>query len=60
MVGIGGGVSSEKHDIRLGDVDDPDFEKTVQDGKFTRTGLLHKPPELLLDRAGRILDHHPG
>jgi nucleoside phosphorylase len=60
MVGTGGGVPSEEHDIRLGDVvvSKPtenfggviqyDFGKTVQEGKFMRTGSLNKPPEILL------------
>lgn len=60
MVGIGGGVPSKVHDIRLGDVvvGQPtgifggviqyDFGKTIQEGIFTRTGSLNKPPELLL------------
>jgi nucleoside phosphorylase len=60
MVGIGGGVPSEEDDIRLGDivVSKPigtsggviqyDFGKTVQEGRFIRTGLLNKPPNVLL------------
>jgi nucleoside phosphorylase len=56
MVGIGGGVPSPTHDIRLGDVvvGQPtgvyggvvqyDRGKTAQKGKFRRTGLLDTPP----------------
>lgn len=55
MVGIGGGVPT-KADIRLGDVvaSQPsgafggvvqyDYGKTINDGKFQRTGALSKPP----------------
>lgn len=60
MVGIGGGVPSEDHDIRLGDVvvSKPtgtfggvvqyDYGKTTQEGRFTRTGSLNRPPDVLL------------
>jgi nucleoside phosphorylase len=60
MVGIGGGVPSEENDIRLGDVvvSKPtgtfggviqyDFGKTMQEGRFTRTGSLNRPPDVLL------------
>jgi nucleoside phosphorylase len=60
MVGIGGGVPSKNVDIRLGDVavSEPtethggvvqwDFGKTEQGGKFRRTGILNKPPIMLL------------
>ena len=60
MVGIGGGVWSKKHDIRLGDVvvSQPtgphggvvqwDFGKTGKGGQFQRTGSLNKPPAVLL------------
>src|SRR5450432_738643 len=56
IVGIGGGVPSLGNDIRLGDivVSKPagtsggviqyDFGKTVQDGQFTPTGSLNRPP----------------
>lgn len=59
MVGIGGGVVSEKHDIRLGDivVSAPrdreggvlqyDFGKTIQDQAFHYTGFLNQPPVTL-------------
>jgi nucleoside phosphorylase len=54
MVGIGGGVPSSQHDIRLGDVvvSTPsgssggvvqyDFGKTIQGGDFEQTGSLNK------------------
>ncbi|KAH8705526.1 hypothetical protein BGW36DRAFT_435391 [Talaromyces proteolyticus] len=60
MIGIGGGVWSEEHDIRLGDVvvSQPDGKhggvvqwdkgKTKQGGQFIRTGCLDKPPSNLL------------
>ncbi|KAG9845328.1 putative nitrilase, partial [Aureobasidium melanogenum] len=60
MVGIGGGVPSEEHDIRLGDVGvskpagqhggvvQYDLGKTQSNGNFERTGLLSPPPEALL------------
>ncbi|KAH8705549.1 putative WD-repeat protein [Talaromyces proteolyticus] len=59
MVGIGGGIPSAAHDIRLGDivVSYPtgtcggvlqyDMEKSL-DGEYTRTGSLNSPPRLLL------------
>ena len=59
MVGVGGGVPSRKHDIRLGDivVSAPrdgkggvfqyDFGKTIQDQSFQPTGFLNQPPMVL-------------
>ncbi|KAF4633561.1 hypothetical protein G7Y89_g4559 [Cudoniella acicularis] len=59
MVGIGGGVPSQKHDIRLGDIviSSPrdgkggvlqyDFGKTIQGQSFQQTGFLDQPPTLL-------------
>ncbi|RYP78942.1 hypothetical protein DL769_003107 [Monosporascus sp. CRB-8-3] len=59
MVGIGGGVPSKKHDIRLGDivVSAPpngmsgvfqyDFGKTIQDQGFRTTRFLNHPPMVL-------------
>lgn len=56
MVGIGGGVPSKRHDIRLGDivvgapcnglggVFQYDFGKTIQGQAFQHTGLLNQPP----------------
>lgn len=59
MVGIAGGVPSESHDIRLGDivVSTPgngiggvfqyDYGQRVQDQGFQETGFLNQPPPLL-------------
>ncbi|CAG8312963.1 unnamed protein product, partial [Penicillium salamii] len=59
MVGIGGGVPSESHDIRLGDVvvSAPrdgesgvfqyDFGKSIQDQSFQHTRFLNQPPAIL-------------
>ncbi len=70
MVGIGGGVPSGEHDIRLGDVvvSKPegisggviqyDFGKTVQEGRFVRTGLLNRPPDVLLSAVASIQAKH--
>jgi nucleoside phosphorylase len=70
MVGIGGGVPSRENDIRLGDVvvSQPtatfggviqyDFGKTVQDGKFTRTGSLNRPPDVLLTALAKLRAKH--
>ena len=70
MVGIGGGVPSEKNDIRLGDVvvSEPggtsggviqyDFGKTVQEGQFTRTGSLNRPPDVLLAAVATLKARH--
>ena len=66
MVGIGGGVPSEEHDIRLGDVvvSKPgdtsggviqyDFGKTVQEGRFVRIGSLNRPPDVLLNAVASL------
>ncbi|KEY68204.1 hypothetical protein S7711_09113 [Stachybotrys chartarum IBT 7711] len=66
LVGIGGGVPSKKFDVRLGDVvvsipsdTSPgviqyDFGKTVQDGRFERTGCLNQPPAFLLSAVARL------
>lgn len=60
MVGIGGGVPSERHDIRLGDivisaprdghggVFQYAFGKAIQDEQFETTGFLNGPPGTLL------------
>jgi nucleoside phosphorylase len=59
MVGIGGGVPSEKHDVRLGDVvvSAPrggeggvfqyDFGKSIQGQEFRHTRFLNQPPTIL-------------
>jgi nucleoside phosphorylase len=60
MVGIGGGVPSAKHDIRLGDVVvsarsngkggvfQYDYGKAIQEHALVTTGSLNQPPQLLL------------
>jgi hypothetical protein len=70
MVGIGGGVPSEENDIRLRDivVSKPteqtrgviqyDFGKTVQEGRFKRTGSLNKPPNVLLTALANLQSKH--
>lgn len=66
LVGIGGGVPNDEHDIRLGDVviSQPaaqhggvvqfDFGKTVSGGDFTRTGSLDAPPTILLNALAKL------
>lgn len=66
MVGVGGGAPSVKTDIRLGDVvvskpDETsggviqyDFGKTVQEGRFMRTGSLNRPPTVLLSAVNTL------
>ena len=70
MVGIGGGVPSAENDIRLGDVviSKPtdtsggviqyDFGKTVQGGRFERTGSLNRPPDVLLGAVSKLQARH--
>ncbi|KAG9854642.1 purine and uridine phosphorylase, partial [Aureobasidium melanogenum] len=70
MVGIGGGVPSNKDDIRLGDVvvSQPNLEhggvvqydlgKAEGDGRFLRTGHLNNPPTLLLSVLNRVQINH--
>jgi nucleoside phosphorylase len=70
MVGIGGGVPSQESDIRLGDVvvSKPDrtsggviqydFGKTVQEGRFVRTGSLNRPPDVLLGAVANLQAKH--
>jgi nucleoside phosphorylase len=70
MVGIGGGVPSQDNDIRLGDVVvskptetfggviEYDFGKTVQEGRFARTGSLNKPPGVLLTALAKLQAKH--
>jgi hypothetical protein len=65
MVGIGGGVPSADADIRLGDVvvSNPtrdfrgviqyNYSKALSDGRFERTGMLNKPPLVLLTAASK-------
>ncbi|KAB8670386.1 hypothetical protein FH972_026299 [Carpinus fangiana] len=66
MVGVGGGIPSEKNDIRLGDVvvskpsDNSggviqyDFGKTEQGAEFRITRQLNRPPDLLLAATGKL------
>ena len=70
MVGIGGGVPSAEHDIRLGDVvvSQPtgqlggviqyDYGKAIHDGQFERKGMLNKPPLVLLTAVTRMRAAH--
>ncbi|KAH8681067.1 violaceus kinesin [Xylariales sp. PMI_506] len=70
MVGIGGGVWSQKVDVRLGDVvvSQPDgthggvvqwdFGKMEKGGIFRRTGTLNKPPRPLLHAVQEIKTKH--
>lgn len=71
MVGIGGGVPNPRgKDIRLGDVvvsnvgpKNPgvvqyDFGKTIQNGRFERTGTLNKPPRLLRNAVTSLQARH--
>ncbi|KAK3176700.1 hypothetical protein OEA41_008025 [Lepraria neglecta] len=70
MVGIGGGVPSEENDIRLGDVivSQPvdssggvvqyDLGKTVEEGRFVRTGSLNRPPNILLSAVSSLQARH--
>lgn len=70
MAGIGGGVPSDEHDIRLGDivVSKPagtsggviqyDFGKTIQEGRFIQTGSLNRPPDVLLTALAALQAKH--
>jgi nucleoside phosphorylase len=70
MVGICGGVWSERADIRLGDVvvSQPDgvhggvvqwdYGKMERDGVFRRTGTLNKPPRPLLHAVQSLNARH--
>jgi nucleoside phosphorylase len=70
MVGIGGGVPSEAHDIRLGDVvvSSPgkhdggviqyDFGRTVAEGRFVHGGSLNAPPTVLLTAVSTLKARH--
>ncbi|CEJ62692.1 Putative TPR repeat protein [Penicillium brasilianum] len=70
MVGIAGGVPSNDADIRLGDivVSQPsdtfggvvqyDLGKVLSDGRFTRTGMLNRPPKVLLTALAALQAHH--
>ena len=70
MVGICGGVWSERADVRLGDVvvSQPDgmhggvvqwdYGKMERDGVFRRTGTLNKPPRPLLNAVQSLRARH--
>ncbi|OAP56959.1 hypothetical protein AYL99_09071 [Fonsecaea erecta] len=70
MVGVGGGVWSNKVDMRLGDVvvNQPDgkhggvvqwdFGKIEKGGIFKRTGSLNKPPRVLLNALQDVKTKH--
>jgi nucleoside phosphorylase len=70
MVGICGGVWSERADVRLGDVvvSQPDgmhggvvqwdYGKMERDGVFKRTGTLNKPPRPLLNAVQSLRARH--
>ena len=72
MVGIGGGVPSQKHDIRLGDivVSIPrdgeggvlqyDFGKTIQGQSFQPTGFLDQPPTILRAAVNGLAAQYEG
>jgi nucleoside phosphorylase len=67
MVGIGGGIPSSTHDIRLGDVVvsyptdtcggvlQHDMGKINENGKRTRTGSLNSPPRVLLAAVRQMM-----
>ncbi|GFF25367.1 isoform 2 of ankyrin repeat domain-containing protein 50 [Aspergillus udagawae] len=66
MVGVGGGIPSTDHDIRLGDiviscptgsyggVVQYDMGKVTADGVFCRTGSLNSPPRPLLTAVNNM------
>ncbi|GFF75843.1 purine and uridine phosphorylase [Aspergillus lentulus] len=66
MVGVGGGIPSPDHDIRLGDiviscptgtcggVIQYDMGKVTADGVFCRTGSLNSPPRSLLTAVSQM------
>lgn len=66
LVGIGGGVPSADHDIRLGDVvvshpNGPhpavlqyDMGKTLEGGEFQLTGAMRPPPRLLMKAISKL------
>ena len=70
MVGIGAGVPSGDHDIRLGDVvvSKPgkqnggvvqyDFGRTIEEGRFVPTGSLNAPPSVLLTAVNTLQARH--
>lgn len=66
MVGIGGGVPNSVADIRLGDVvvSKPtetyggvvqyDYGKAMNGGRFQRSGMLSRPPQILLTALSKM------
>lgn len=70
MVGIGGGIPSRRHDVRLGDVVvsmpsgeyggvvQYDAGKFLQDGEFERIGALKAPPQHLLKVVKYLIARH--
>ncbi|KAI0886603.1 TPR-like protein [Annulohypoxylon maeteangense] len=70
MVGIGGGVPSKEHDIRLGDVVvsipangfggvvQHDMGKNTKDGGWVRTGSLNGPPSVLRTTISKLMSMH--
>ncbi|KAK6338419.1 hypothetical protein TWF730_002481 [Orbilia blumenaviensis] len=70
MVGIGGGIPSRAHDVRLGDivVSQPrgifggvvqyDLGRTGRGGELQRSGSLNKPPQVLLNAIGSLQTLH--
>jgi nucleoside phosphorylase len=65
-VGIGGGVWTETSDVRIGDivvsepaggyggVEQYNFGKALEGGKFERTGFQRPPPEEILTAMGKL------
>ncbi|CAG7935684.1 unnamed protein product [Penicillium nalgiovense] len=70
MVGIGGGVPNGNADVRLGDivVSQPtdtsggviqyDLGKVLSGGQFQRTGMLNRPPKVLLTALATLQAHY--
>ena len=67
LVGIGGGISGKRMDIRLGDVvvskptgssagvKQYDFGKAIKGGHFQRIGMLNQPPIILLTAVSQLM-----
>ncbi|UKZ64402.1 uncharacterized protein TrAtP1_005618 [Trichoderma atroviride] len=70
MIGVGGGIPTKDHDIRLGDVvvSTPtsmfpgvvqlDLGKAIEGGGFERIGSLNNPPNILLAALQRLETRH--
>ncbi|KAB8231567.1 Pfs, NB-ARC and TPR domain protein [Aspergillus alliaceus] len=70
MVGVGGAVPNRDADIRLGDVvvSKPtdthggvvqyDYGKALSGGDFQRTGMLNRPPQILLTALSKLHANH--